>query len=57
VVVARFPQLKPYLHQTTASRERFHQNMFDAVALAIMVEVRGHRPNRQRKIERDRNPG
>jgi Holliday junction resolvasome RuvABC endonuclease subunit len=37
VMVARFPELKPYLHQTTASRERFHQNMFDAVALGIMV--------------------
>ena len=38
VVVARFPQLKPYLHQTTASRERFHQNFFDAVALGLMVD-------------------
>ena len=38
VVVARFPQLKPYLHQTTASRERFHQNFFDAIALGLMVD-------------------
>jgi Holliday junction resolvasome RuvABC endonuclease subunit len=38
VVVARFPQLKPYLDQTTASRERFHQNFFDAVALGLMVD-------------------
>jgi Holliday junction resolvasome RuvABC endonuclease subunit len=38
VVVARFPHLKPYLHQTTASRERFHQNFFDAVALGLMVD-------------------
>jgi Holliday junction resolvasome RuvABC endonuclease subunit len=37
VIVGRFPELKPYLHQTTASKERFHQNMFDAVALAIMA--------------------
>ena len=41
VVVARFPQLKPYLHQTTASRERFHQNMFDAVAIGMTAEARG----------------
>jgi Holliday junction resolvasome RuvABC endonuclease subunit len=41
VVVARFPELKPYLHQTNASKERFHQNMFDAVALAIMADAKG----------------
>jgi Holliday junction resolvasome RuvABC endonuclease subunit len=38
VVVARFPHLKPYLHQTTTSRERFHQNFFDAIALGLMVD-------------------
>jgi Holliday junction resolvasome RuvABC endonuclease subunit len=40
VVVARFPELKPYLHQRTASAERFHQNAFDAVALGMMAVER-----------------
>ncbi len=43
VMVARFPELKPYLHQATASAERFHQNMFDACSLAIMTEAKGKR--------------
>jgi crossover junction endodeoxyribonuclease RuvC len=37
IVVSRFPKLKPYLHQRTALAERFHQNMFDAVALGMMA--------------------
>lgn len=37
VVVARFPELKVYLTQDRAWKERFHQNMFDAVALGIMA--------------------
>ena len=37
VVVARFPELKVYLTQDRKWKERFHQNMFDAVALAMMV--------------------
>ena len=36
-VVARFPELKVYLTQDRAWKERFHQNMFDAVALGIMT--------------------
>ncbi len=37
VVVSRFPELKVYLTQDRAWKERFHQNMFDAVALGIMA--------------------
>ncbi|TKJ32898.1 MAG: hypothetical protein CEE38_22005 [Planctomycetes bacterium B3_Pla] len=37
VVVSRYPELKIYLTQDTAYKERFHQNMFDAVALGMMA--------------------
>jgi Holliday junction resolvasome RuvABC endonuclease subunit len=37
VVVSKFPELKVYLTQNREWKERFHQNMFDAVALAIMA--------------------
>ena len=37
VVVSKYPELKVYLTQDTAYKERFHQNMFDAVALGIMA--------------------
>src|SRR5712692_9557030 len=40
IVVSRFPELKVYLTQDRAWKERFHQNMFDAVALGIMVTAR-----------------
>jgi Holliday junction resolvasome RuvABC endonuclease subunit len=40
VVVAKFPELKVYLTQDRAWKERFHQNMFDAVALAGMATHR-----------------
>jgi crossover junction endodeoxyribonuclease RuvC len=36
-VVQRYPELRVYLTQDRAWKERFHHNMFDAVALAIMV--------------------
>jgi Holliday junction resolvasome RuvABC endonuclease subunit len=35
VMVARFPDLKVFLTQDRAWKERFHQNMFDAVALGV----------------------
>ena len=38
VVVSKYPELKVYLTQDTAYKERFHQNMFDAVALGMMAE-------------------
>jgi Holliday junction resolvasome RuvABC endonuclease subunit len=37
VVVSQYPELKVYLTQDRAWKERFHQNMFDAVALAVMA--------------------
>ncbi len=40
VVVARFPELKVYLTQDRAWKERFHQNMFDAVAVGMMAASR-----------------
>jgi len=36
-VVLKYPELKVYLTQDRAWKERFHQNMFDAVALGIMA--------------------
>ena len=36
-IVSKFPELKVYLTQDRAWKERFHQNMFDAVALGIMA--------------------
>lgn len=34
-IIARFPELKVYMTQDRAWKESFHQNMFDAVALAV----------------------
>jgi len=42
VVVSKYPELKVYLTQDRDWKERFHQNMFDAVALAIMAAIRGN---------------
>lgn len=36
-IVLTYPELKVYLTQDRAWKERFHQNMFDAVALAMMA--------------------
>jgi len=36
-IVSKFPELKVYLTQDRAWKERFHQNMFDAVALGTMA--------------------
>ncbi len=38
VVVSKFPELKVYLTQDRKWKERYHQNMFDAVALGMMVK-------------------
>lgn len=40
VVIAKYPELKVYLTQDRKWKARFHQNMFDAVALGMMVEKR-----------------
>jgi len=37
VVVSKYPELKVYLTQDRAWKELYHQNMFDAVALGLMV--------------------
>jgi crossover junction endodeoxyribonuclease RuvC len=37
ILVARFPELKPYLTSNRRWKEKFHRNMFDAVALGLMV--------------------
>jgi crossover junction endodeoxyribonuclease RuvC len=42
-VVLKYPELKVFLTQDRAWKERFHQNMFDAVALGIMAGSKGYR--------------
>lgn len=37
ILVARFPELKIYLGQTHRYKEKYWQNMFDAVAIALAV--------------------
>jgi Holliday junction resolvasome RuvABC endonuclease subunit len=37
VVVSKYPELKVFLTQDRAWKERFHHNMFDAVAIGIMA--------------------
>jgi len=41
-VVSKYSELKVYLTQDRAWKERFHQNMFDVVALVMMVLRKGH---------------
>ena len=40
-IVLKYPQLKPYLTLDKRWKEKYHRNMFDAVALAIVVEHLG----------------
>ena len=40
VIVSKYPELKVYLTQDRAWKEEYHQNMFDAVALGIIVKAR-----------------
>jgi len=37
VIVSKYPELKVYLTQDRAWKEEYHQNMFDAVALGMML--------------------
>ena len=37
VIVSKIPELKVYLSQDRAWKERYHQNMFDAVGLGLMA--------------------
>lgn len=38
VVVAKYPELKVYLNQNRKWQEKFHANMFDAVAVGLMAQ-------------------
>jgi len=40
VIVSKFPELKVYLTQDRTWKEQYHQNMFDALALGMMVGAR-----------------
>lgn len=42
----RHPELKVYLTQDRAWKEKYHQNMFDAVALGMMLSMK-HRQGGQ----------
>jgi Holliday junction resolvasome RuvABC endonuclease subunit len=42
-VVAKYPELKVFLSQDRAWKERFHQNMFDAVALGTVFYSKNRR--------------
>jgi Holliday junction resolvasome RuvABC endonuclease subunit len=48
-IVSKFPELKAYLTQDRVWKERFHQNMFDAVALGIIAQSQ----NKRRPISAD----
>lgn len=37
VMVSYYPELKPYLTSDRKWKEKFHRNMFDAVALGVMI--------------------
>jgi len=39
VIVSKYPELKVFLTQDRKWKERFHQNMFDAVALGLIANV------------------
>lgn len=41
VVVAKYSELKVYLTQDRAWKEKYHQNRFDAVALGMMAATKG----------------
>jgi Holliday junction resolvasome RuvABC endonuclease subunit len=40
-IVSRYPELKPYLSSDRRWKERYHRNMFDAVALAVAFRMVG----------------
>jgi Holliday junction resolvasome RuvABC endonuclease subunit len=45
-VIARYPELKVYLTQDRAWKESYHQNMFDAVALALSAQKTAERDSK-----------
>lgn len=40
VIISKYPELKVYLTQDRKWKEKYHQNMFDAVALGVMAGVK-----------------
>ena len=44
VIVSKYPELKVYLTQDRDWKERYHQNMFDAVALGVISQKKGISP-------------
>jgi len=55
VLVSRYPELLPYLTSDRRWKERYHRNMFDAVALGLFANLLwgdtsvGRRPERGRR--------
>ena len=45
IIVSKYSELKVYLTQDRAWKELYHQNMFDGVALALLVISRAIEPN------------
>lgn len=41
VIISKYPELKVYITQDRKWKERYHQNMFDAVALGVMADIKG----------------
>ncbi len=39
-IVSKYPELKVYINNDRKWKERYHQNMFDAVALAMLAETK-----------------
>lgn len=39
VIIAQFPELKVYLPQDRKWKEKFHLNMFDAIALGMLAQM------------------
>ena len=48
VVAARYPALRIYVTQDRKWKERYWQNMFDAIALALHHQAKGLPPSRSR---------
>lgn len=46
VIVSKYPELKVYISQDRKWKERYHQNMFDAVALGVTI----HFMNKEKSI-------
>jgi len=40
IVISKYPELKVYFTQDRAWKEKYHQNMFDAVALGILANIK-----------------